>query len=89
MEVRKIRVLRLKYHISLIELSQTSGLSPQRLSQLELYNSRMTAETARKLTEGLEKVILRREKEQQNLWDDYERHRSSLMEMVRETSYVL
>ncbi len=56
MHVRKLRVLRLKYHISLTELSQTSGLSSQRISQLELSTGHVTDGTVHKLLDGLEQA---------------------------------
>lgn len=89
MRVRKLRVLRLKYHISLTELSQTSGLSSQRISQLELSTGHVTDVTVQKLLEGLEQAIRQRLQRQLALQADFQNHRDSLMELVGETDYVI
>lgn len=88
MRVRKLRVLRLKYHISLTELSQTSGLSSQRISQLEL-SGYVTDGTVQKLLDGLEQAISQRLQSQFALQADFQKHRDSLMELVGETNHVI
>ena len=89
MRVRKLRVLRLKYHISLTELSQASGLSSQRISQLELSTGHVTDGTVQKLLNGLEQTISQRLQSQFALQTDFQKHRDSLMELVGETDHVI
>lgn len=89
MHVRKLRVLRLKYHISLTELSQASGLSSQRISQLELSTGHVTDGTVQKLLGGLEQAISQRLQSQLALQADFQIHRDSLMELVGETDHVI
>lgn len=89
MRVRKLRVLRLKYHISLTELSQTSGLSSQRISQLELSTGHVTDGTVQKLLDGLDQAISQRLQSQFALQADFQKHRDSLMELVGETDHVI
>jgi len=36
MKVRKFRILRLRHHVSMVELGRACGLSAQRISELEL-----------------------------------------------------
>ena len=89
MHVRNLRVLRLKYHISLTELSQTSGLSSQRISQLELSTGHVTDGTVQKLLDGLEQAISQRLQSQLALQADFQKHQNSLMELVGETDHVI
>ena len=89
MHVRKLRVLRLKYYISLKELSQTSGLSSQRISQLELSTGHVTDGAVQKLLDGLEQAISQRRQSQLALQADFQIHRDSLMELVGETDHVI
>ena len=89
MRVRKLRLLRLKYHISLVELSRASGLTPQRISELELGSGNTLAVTEKKLLDGLAVVIQEREKSQIALQHDYLQYKDTLMELVGETDYAL
>lgn len=89
MQVRKLRVLRLKYHISLVELSCACGISPQRLSEIELNPGRIADATVAKLLNGLTDVIHRRQCTQIALQADFERTKSTLMEPVGETDHVI
>ena len=87
--MRKLRLLRLKYHISLVELSRASGLSPQRISELELGSGNILTATEQKLQNGMEQVIRRRKEDQVDLQNDYLRHKNTLMELVGEADHDL
>lgn len=89
MQVRKLRVLRLKYHISLVELSRACGISPQRISEIELNPGGITDVTVAKLLDGLADVIQRRSHTQLALQADFDRTKYTLMEPVGETDYAL
>ena len=45
MKVRKFRILRLRHHVSMVELGRACGVSAQRISELELSENRPSAET--------------------------------------------
>ena len=87
--MRKLRLLRLKYHISLVELSLASGLSPQRISELELGSGNILTATEQKLQNGMEQVIRRRREALATLQNDFQRHKNTLMEPVGETDHDL
>lgn len=89
MHVRKLRLLRLKYRISLMELSRTTGLTPQRISEIELNAGNMQDATVQKLVEGIEQVIFQRQKDHTALQNDFQLHKDTLMEMVGEADYGL
>lgn len=89
MQVRKLRLLRLKYRISLMELSRTTGLTPQRISEIELNAGNMQDATVQKLVEGIEQVIFQRQKDHTALQNDFLLHKNTLMEMVGEADYGL
>ena len=55
MKVRKFRILRLRHHVSMVELGRACGVSAQRISELELSENKPSAETVQKIrfkTEG-------------------------------------
>lgn len=89
MQVRKLRLLRLKYHISLVELGRTSGLTPQRISELELSTGKTMDATAQKLLNGIEQIIQQRQQEHDALENDYLCYKDSLMELVGVADYGL
>ena len=89
MKVRKIRLLRLKYGITCKELGVASGISAQRVSQIELCEEGITEATMIKLKKGLERIIRDREKSSEALAAAYEVHKDSLFELVMETAYEL
>ena len=89
MQVRKLRLLRLKYRISLMELSRVTGLTPQRVSEIELNAGTLQDATVQKLVEGIEQVILLRQKDHTALQYDFQLHKDTLMEMVGEADYGL
>ena len=40
MKVRKFRILRLRHHVSMVELGRACGVSAQRISELELSENK-------------------------------------------------
>lgn len=48
MKVRKFRILRLRHHVSMVELGRACGVSAQRISELELSENKPSAETVQK-----------------------------------------
>lgn len=89
MQVRKLRLLRLKYHISLMELSRATGLTPQRISELELGTGNTMEATEQKLIHGVEQVIRQRQRNHSALQDDFLLHKDTLMDLVGEADYGL
>ena len=59
-KILKLRVFRVKHRISLAELAQSSGVSIQRISQIELMDCPLTPHIEEQLTRALEVVLLRR-----------------------------
>ncbi len=89
MKVRKMRLLRLKYKISCPELGKTIGLSPQRISEIELSSTGIEKATQMKIHSAFLKVIENRRAELFNLTEDFLSHEGSLTAMVEEHSYEL
>ena len=89
METRKIRLLRQKYHISLQELAHACGISPQRVSEIELTPGPVSYKTVRRIRGGLEQVIAKREAMLGALQRDCEAHSASILDLVEEIGYEL
>ena len=89
MKVRKLRIIRKKYHVSLSELGKASGISEQRVSRLELNPGYAEKETERKLQRGLYSILSRRFDECCSFQKTLERHYTTLTEDVEETTYEL
>lgn len=90
MQVRKMRLFRLKYQITRKELGQACGLSPQRISEIELDPAPMlNAETKEKLEKAFETVVERRRGEWTELYQTFAYHRDTLTNAVEETAYEL
>ncbi len=89
MKVRKFRILRLRHHISMVELGQACGVSAQRISELELGESTPEAETVQKIQTGFETIIVRRGEKLDTLQKEYIACKNSLMERVGEYEYEL
>lgn len=60
MEVTNLRVLRLRYQISLAELANMAGISNQHLSRIELGKVPMTAHHEEIVTRALRNLIAAR-----------------------------
>ena len=90
MQVRKMRILRLKYDISLTELSRACGLSKQRISEIELKTApTVRLDTSQKIVRAFSEIMERRREKHQKLFQDFERHKGSLMDCVEEIGYEL
>lgn len=89
MQVRKMRLLRHKHNITRPELGRACGLSPQRISEIELSMTGLAPETEEKLRRGFESVARRREDALYSLRGDLARHGESLFEPVEESGYEL
>ena len=53
MKVRKFRILRLRHHVSMVELGRACGVSAQRISELELSENRHQRRLYRKFKAAL------------------------------------
>ena len=90
MQVRLMRILRLRYDISLAELARVCGVSSQRISEIELNTEpEITPKTAAKIEDGFANVTEKRRRELHKLRKDYEKYKGSLMDCVEEIGYEL
>ena len=89
MKVRKFRILRLRHHVSMVELGWACGVSAQRISELELIENKPSAETVQKIQSGFESIIAQRGEKLGLLRQDYASCKNSLMERVGEYEYEL
>ena len=87
MKVRKMRLLRHKHHISLVELSDACGVSKQRLSEIELDKKSVSEVAVQMITAGFSVVEKRRR--DNALSRDFRRHKDALLESVEEHGYEL
>ena len=87
MKVRKFRILRLRHHVSMVELGRACGVSAQRISELELSENKPSAETVQKIQSGFESIIAQRGLD--TLQQEYIACKNSLMERVGEYEYEL
>ena len=90
MQVRKMRILRLKYDISLAELASSCGVSSQRISEIELKaDVSVTRGTAEMVKKGFARLIAARQSMIHQLHQDFECHKDALMDCVEEIGYEL
>ena len=89
MKVRKFRILRLRHHVSMVELGRACGVSAQRISELELSENKPSAETVQKIQSGFESILAQRGEKLGLLRQDYDSCKNSLMERVGEYEYEL
>lgn len=89
MKVRKFRILRLRHHISMVELGRACGISAQRISELELSKSTPEAETVQKIQSGFELLLAQRGEKLDALRQEYSACKDTLMERVGEYEYEL
>lgn len=83
-KVLAYRTFRLRHKISLRELAQQSGVSVQRISQIELLETPVTLHTRQLLTTALERALLHRSWALQAAWREYGAVHTHLFEGVRE-----
>ena len=89
MKVRKFRILRLRHHVSMVELGRACGLSAQRISELELSEGVPEQETIQKIQHGFERLLTERMEDAERLHLEYQRCRNALMQRVGEDEYEL
>lgn len=81
---RVMRLLRLKYHISLAELSRSAKISPQRMSQIELAAERSTEYQRQLVAEAFDIIAEERGKGGNALRRDLRRLEYCLLDFVEE-----
>ena len=89
MKVRKFRILRLRHHVSMVELGRACGLSAQRISELELSEGVPEQETIQKIQTGFERILTEGMEDAERLHLEYQRCRNALMQRVGEDEYEL
>ena len=89
MKVRKFRILRLRHHVSMVELGRACGLSAQRISELELSEGVPEQETIQKIQNGFERILTERMEDAERLHLEYHRCLNALMQRVGEDEYEL
>lgn len=89
MKVRRFRILRLRHHVSMVELGRACGLSAQRISELELSEGVPEQETIQKIQNGFERILTERMEDAERLHLEYQRCRNALMQRVGEDEYEL
>ena len=89
MKVRKFRILRLRHHVSMVELGRACGLSAQRISELELSEGVPEQETIQKIQSGFKRILTERMEDAERLHLEYQRCRNALMQRVGEDEYEL
>ena len=89
MKVRKFRILRLRHHVSMVELGRACGLSAQRISELELSEGVPEQETIQIIQNGFERILTERMEDAERLHLEYQRCRNALMQRVGEDEYEL
>ena len=90
MKVRKMRILRHKYHISRKDLATLCGVSPQRISRIELEDYfGLESSMAKRIREAFETIIASRQSELSTLRTDFEKNKESLFDRVEEIGYEL
>ena len=89
MKVRKFSILRLRHHVSMVELGRACGLSAQRISELELSEGVPEQETIQKIQNGFERILTERMEDAERLHLEYQRCRNALMQRVGEDEYEL
>lgn len=87
-QVLRFRAFRMKCRISLAELSQASGVSIQRISQIELMDCPLTPHIEEQLTRALEVVLLRRNANAAAAIADYREQKGRLFLAVPETEVI-
>ena len=89
MKVRKFRILRLRHHVSMVQLGRACGLSAQRIRELELSEGVPEQDTIQKIQNGFERILTERMEDAERLHLEYQRCRNALMQRVGEDEYEL
>ena len=86
-QVLRFRAFRMKCRISLAELSQASGISIQRISQIELMDCPVTPHLIELLTRALEIVLRRSAMAALNI-ADYREQQEHLFDAISENEVI-
>lgn len=78
----RIRLLRLKYGVPLMELSRITGVSWQRLSRLELGKVHATSYQEKRVADAIEEYLVRTRAELEDLELYFLIYKGRLFEMV-------
>ena len=84
--ITRLRAIRMKYGISLLELERHSSFSNQYLSALELGSSKRTAKNEEALGRAMEEVISSRERSLGGLRETLLQYQGRLLEAVEADS---
>lgn len=84
MKTRRMRLLREKHSIPLLELSRYADVSQQRLAQIELGEEAVTDSKNRLVEMAFVRLITARRRELAVLEADFQTHRKRLLEFVEE-----
>ena len=87
-KVLRFRAFRMKCRISLAELSQASGVSIQRISQIELMDCPVTPHIIELLSRALEVVLLRRSAMAALNIAEYREQQEQLFDAISETEVL-
>ncbi len=88
-EIRKMRLIRLKYGITHRELGELCGMSPQRISEIELSDAKLEESTEAKLRSAFNAVAVKRGIGLSGLQATLLRHTDTIFDTVEETEYEL
>lgn len=84
MEITYLRALRLRYEIALPRIAERMGVSPQRLSQLELRQTSCTREQERAVSAAVEAWIADEKKRLEAIERSYLSYKGRLLSYMGE-----
>ena len=88
-QVRKMRLLRKKHHISLTDIGRFCGISKQRVQEIEMGYKPVSEDTAGRIADTFARIMEQRQAACRELYRDFQCHRETLMERVEEETYEL
>lgn len=80
--VTRLRFLRIKYGISLAELAQKAGISPQQLSRIDLGKSCDFPYQEKRITQALDDWLADQKSTMMALERDFSLYKGKLLELV-------
>ena len=83
--VLRYRIFRIQHHITRQELAREAGITPQRISQVELMECRPTVQTKIKLTAAMRNVLLHHGQLADTALTDFHNMHDQLFETVKES----
>ena len=84
MQTRRMRLLREKHSIPILELGRHCDASPQRLTQIELGMGTVTTHMNRLVETAFSRLIESRKQELASLEADFQKYRKSLLDFIDE-----